>query len=86
MYVCDCVLYLLSECIALTGHIQAQLALVVLAHLDPAILTRHRLLEVDDVISSWTVAVAVKAKIIAAEACTHTNKCFGVKCVYGLTP
>lgn len=59
---------------ALTGHVQSQLTLVVLAHLDPAILTRHRLLKVDDVVASGSVAIAVETKIISAEACTIKKK------------
>lgn len=59
---------------ALTGHVQSQLTLVVLAHLDPAILTRHRLLKVDDVVASGSVAIAVETKIISAEACTIKRK------------
>lgn len=62
-----------GEC-ALTGHVQSQLTLVILAHLDPTILTRHRLLKVDDVVASGSVAIAVEAKIISAEACTIKKK------------
>jgi len=60
---------LAGDGVALTRHVEPQLALGVLAHLDPVVLAGLRLLEVDDVVPGRTVAVAVEAELVAAEAC-----------------
>jgi hypothetical protein len=49
-------------------HAEVELAELVLADLDPLVLARRDLLEVDDVVASWSVAVGVEIELVAGEA------------------
>lgn len=53
----------------LTGHVQSQLSLDVLAHLHPAVLPRRHLLEVDDVVAGRSISVSVELEAITAQSC-----------------
>lgn len=49
-------------------HVQMQLTILVLADLHPLILALVDLLEVNDVVASWTVAVGIEIEFVAGEA------------------
>lgn len=49
----------------LTRHVERELSLDVLAHLEPAEAILLRPLEVDDVVPGWTVSVGIKPELVS---------------------
>lgn len=71
----------------LTGHVQSQLSLDVLAHLHPAVLPRRHLLEVDDVVAGRSISVAVELEAITAQSCDpkkHDYRAHPELCTYSI--
>lgn len=56
-----------GEC-TLTSHVKTQLALDIFAHFYPPVFAQGHLLEVDDIVAGWTIAVAIELELIATQA------------------